>query len=457
MRYTPLTSPGDQLYRSAIIARRFLQRFGGIHMWQRVYLQRLKRDMELWIERGWITPANAQAILASSSGEATVRRIPQVLALLGAVLIGFAAMSFVAANWSEIPKLVKLILLFAALWAAWGAAFMLHRRGHPAFAEAAVVGGLALFGCNIMLIAQIYHIDAGDPGWVMVWSLVAIAAAWSLPSRAALAVGILLAILWSIWSPPALHNPHWAFFAPWALALVLTIRLSWLPGFHLAVLTAWVWAGLNGEPLTANIGSGRGDLAVIYILVALILWLAGMRISARSLRFGKTLENYGVVVAFALIWILQVMPPDSDPSILSTVLTLIGLAVVAGIAWRELGANRLSIRDVAGIAALALGAVLYPFFSVGASAVAWIYAALFIALSVWLVAFGTGRNDRFALNAGFAAFAIEVLYLYFQTLGTLLGTAAFFALGGIILIAGSFAMARIRRRVVASVDEGKTS
>lgn len=426
-------------------------------MWQRVYLQRLKRDMELWIERGWVTPANAQAILASSSGDATIRRIPQMLALLGAVLIGFAAMSFVAANWSEIPKLVKLALLFAALWTAWGAAFLLERRGHPAFAEAAVVAGLALFGGNIMLIAQIYHVDAGAPGWVLLWSVISLAAAWALPSRAALAIGILLAIIWSAWSPPALSHPHWAFFLPWALALILTIRFSWLPGFHLAILTAWVWAGLNAEPLAASIGCGRGDLAVIFVLAALLLWLVGMRVSERSLRFGSVLEGYGIVISFALIWILQAAPAESHAGLFWLVLTLVGLAAIAAIAYRELNAGRLSVRDLVGIGALALGAALYPLFAASAGTVAWVYAALFIALSVWLVAFGTGRNNRFALNAGFVAFAIEVLYLYFQTLGTLLGTAAFFALGGIILIAGSLLMARIRRRVVASVDEGKSS
>lgn len=412
--------------------------------------------MELWIERGWVTPANAQAILASSSGEAATRRIPQILALLGAVLIGFAAMSFVAANWAEIPKLVKLMLLFAALWAAWGAAFILHQRGYPAYAEAAVVGGIALFGGNIMLIAQIYHVDAGAPGWVLLWSLVALAAAWALPSRAALAISVLLTIIWSAWSPPTAHTPHWLFFLPWAAALALAIRLSWLPGLHLALLSAWVWAGLNGEPLASIIGCSRGDLVVIYVLVALALWLFGMRASRRSMRFGAVLEAYGVVVAFALIWILQVLPAESGAGFVWTVLTLIGLAAIGVLAWRELLADRLSLRDLAGIVAFGLGAALYPLFAASAGTVAWVYAALFIALSVWLIAYGTARNNRFAINAGFTVFTIEILYLYFQTLGTLLGTAAFFALGGVILIAGSLLMARIRRRVVAAADEGHT-
>lgn len=428
-------------------------------MWQRVYLQRLKRDIELWIERGWLTPENAQAILAASGGEATTRRIPQILSLLGAVLIGFAAMSFVAANWSELSKLVKLVLLFGAMWGAYGAAFMLDRRNHPAYAQAAIVGGIALFGANIMLIAQIYHVDAGAPGWVLLWSAVALAAAWMLPSRSALAIGILLAILWSAWSPPALlfGQAHWAFFLPWAVALFLTLRMSWLPGFHLSVLTAWVWAALNAEPLTRGLDVGRGDLAVLYILAALVLWLAGMRVSHRSMRFGSVMEGYGLVVAFTLLWVCQAAPADSHVGAVWTIIAIIGLAAAGALAWAESAAGRLAMRDAAGLAAIGLGAALYPLIASSPASVPWIYAALFLALSAWLVAFGTGRRNRFALNAGFAAFAAEVLYLYFETLGTLLGTAAFFALGGVILIAGSFIIARLRRRVVAVADGGAQS
>jgi uncharacterized membrane protein len=425
-------------------------------MWQRVYLLRLKQDIELWIERGWLTPENAQAILAASGGEATTRRIPQILSLLGAVLIGFAAMSFVAANWSELSKLVKLLLLFGAMWAAYGAAFALERRNHPAYAQAAIVGGLALFGANIMLIAQIYHVDAGAPGWVLLWSLVALATAWALPSRPALAIGILLAILWSAWTPPALFfgQAHWAFFLPWAVALFLTLRLSWLPGFHLTVLTAWVWAALNAEPLTLGLGIGRGDLASLYILIALGLWLAGMRVSQRSLRFGTVMEGYGLIVSFTLLWVLQAAAPDSHVGALWTIAALIGLAANGALIRSEMKAGRLATRDAAGLAVIGVGSALYPLIAMSPGAVPWFYAALFLALAAWLVAFGTGRRNRFALNAGFAAFAAEVLYLYFETLGTLLGTAAFFALGGIILIAGSFLIARLRRRVVAVADRG---
>ncbi len=424
-------------------------------MWQRVYLQRLGRDLELWIERGWVTPQNAEAILASARGDATIRRVPQLLALFGAVLIGFAAMSFVAANWGELSKLTKLLLLMAAMWAAYGAAFVLDRRQHPAFAQAAVVGGLALFGANIMLIAQIYHVNSGDPGWILLWCLVALASAWAMPSRPALALSFLLAILWSSLMPPVEGHAHWGFFLPWAVALVLTLRLSWLSGFHLAILTAYVWAALNAEPLAAALGCGRGEIAALYILLSLVLWLASLRVSARSTRFGSAMEAYGLVVSFTLLWVLQAAPPQSETSASWIALVAIGVAVVAGLTFVELRAKRLTLRDVVGFGALALGAAFYSSLAHGSpNAVSWVYAALFIALSIWLVAYGSSRRSAFALNAGFAAFAGEVLYLYFETLGSLLGTAAFFALGGVILIAGAFVLTRIRSRVVKAAGEG---
>jgi len=38
--------------------------------------------------------------------------------------------------------------------------------------------GVILFGSNIMLIAQIYHIDSHFPNGVLMWSLGALLAAW---------------------------------------------------------------------------------------------------------------------------------------------------------------------------------------------------------------------------------------------------------------------------------------
>lgn len=425
-------------------------------MWQRAYLHRLKSDIDLWIERGWVTPASAEAILKSAEERPSPRRMPAILAMLGAVLIGFAVMSFVAANWAEISKLAKLVMIFGAMWAAWIAAIPLERRGHPAFAQAAVLIGLGLFGGGIMLIAQIYHIVTDDPGGVLAWCVASLAAAWLLPSRPALALGILLAVVWTGFTLSLEETtPHWAFWLPWAAAFALSLRLSWLPGFHLALIAGFIWQAIWGPSIAESFRIDPAWLALFYLLEALAIWLAALFVSGRAPRFASAAAAYAIVIAFALFWVWQLNPDRAlgENAILYSPLLLAMLGIVAVLAVLDIARGLLELRHAAGIAVLALASLAYPALdSAAPELVPWVYAALFLALAAWLVSYGAAHEFRFAVNFGFVAFGAEVLYLYFETLNTLLDTALFFALGGVLLIVGALVMERMRRRLVATVE-----
>ncbi|NIJ40192.1 putative membrane protein [Parvibaculum indicum] len=432
-------------------------------MWQRSYLQRLKRDIDLWIERGWVTPANAEAILEEASRTPDTRRTPAILAILGAVLIGFAAMSFVAANWAELSKLTKLALIGTGLVAAYGVAWQTDRRGHPAFAQAALLTGLCLFGAAIMLIAQIYHIQTDDPGGVLAWCIAALAAAAILPSRPALALGMLLAAVWSGFAHSLYPQiPHLGFFLPWLFALALTLRFSWVAGFHLWIVTGYAWLALNAGPIGDWMGVGPAAIAALVVLDAIGLWLAALALRSRLPRFADVAEDYGIVVAFAVFWILHVIPANEAGTVNGL---WIGVALAMALTVLAIGAaalarHRLEARHAVAIGGMSLAALAYPpLMHVMGPAIEWIYSAAFLALSVWLVSYGTSRHSRFLVNGAFAAFAAEVLYLYFATLGTMLDTAAFFLIGGLLLIAGSLFFERLRRRMVkaASEEEGAAS
>jgi len=432
-------------------------------MWQRSYLQRLKRDIDLWIERGWVTPANAEAILAEASHTPETRRTPAVLAILGAVLIGFAAMSFVAANWADLSKLTKLALIGTAMIAAYGTAWETNRREHPAFAQAALLAGLCIFGAAIMLVAQIYHVETDDPGGVLAWCIAALAAAAILPSRPALALAMLLASIWSgfaLWLHPQI--PHLGFFLPWAFALVLVFRFSWVTGFHLWIVTGYAWLALNASAIGDWMGVGPAAIASLVIVDAIGLWLAALALQNRFPRFADVAEDYGITIAFAVFWILHVIPAHeagATNGIWGIAAILLALGALA-IGLSALAQRHLEGRHALGIAAMGLAALIYPLLtqSMG-TAIEWLYSAIFLALAVWLVSYGTTRHSRFLVNGGFAAFAAEVLYLYFATLGTMLDTAAFFLIGGILLIAGSLVFERLRRRMVKAVgsSEGTAS
>ena len=76
-----------------------------------------------------------------------------------------------------------------------------------------------LFGAGIWLVAQIYHIDEHYPNGILIWSLGALALAWSLPS---LAQGFLAVLLVSLWAGVEIFDFRWT--ADWAPVLVTSLR-----------------------------------------------------------------------------------------------------------------------------------------------------------------------------------------------------------------------------------------
>src|SRR5262249_55182343 len=155
------------------------------------YRSFIDRELTRWQDAGWVTSEGAAAIRADLARRRTAPSIATALAVLGAVLLGFAAMSFVAANWAGMSKLARLALLISALWASYGGAAVLFRRGLDGFAHAAVLLGIAVYGASIMLIAQMYHMDGNPPDAVLWWALGALAAGWLLRSNPALAAALV--------------------------------------------------------------------------------------------------------------------------------------------------------------------------------------------------------------------------------------------------------------------------
>ena len=156
-------------------------------MW---YGQKIERDLNRWQAAGWISETGSAAIRADLASRKPPFGAAAILAMLGAVLFGFAIMSFVAANWNVMSKLARLMLLLSTLWACYGGAAYLFRRQLPMFAQAAVLGGVAVYGASIMLISQMYHMEGSPPDAVLLWALGALLAAVLVPSAAALAADI---------------------------------------------------------------------------------------------------------------------------------------------------------------------------------------------------------------------------------------------------------------------------
>jgi uncharacterized membrane protein len=360
------------------------------------YRSRVERDLTRWQSAGWVSEAGATAIRAELAARGSPFGAAGVLAILGAVLFGFAAMSFVAANWNEMSKLARLALLLSALWLSYGGAAWLFARNLAGFANAAVLAGIAVYGGSIMLIAQMYHMDGNPPDAVLFWALGALLAAVLLRSTAALAATFVLLGTWTGMERLVSEWAHWPFLLGWAATAAAAAWLAWRPGLHLAALCLASWL----IPLGFFIANRHAHwiVAAVAVAAALLAAAAGPVID-RRLNASQAIFAYAVGVAYAALFIWQFL--DDGLTAPST---------------------RLSLGEYSALAGSALLALV--------AAMAW----------------AVRTDNRGALWVAYIAFAVDIIALYIRMLGTLINTSLFFLSAAVIVTGLAWLAYRLHQR-----------
>ena len=361
------------------------------------YARRLERDLTRWREAGWVSAEHEALIRRDVESQSRGIELAPVLGILGAVLIAFGAMSFVAAHWDEMAKLLRLAIIFGALFGAYGVAGLLFQRDHPAFAHAAILVGVALFGAGIMLIAQMYHIEGNPPDAVLTWALGALLAGVVLQSNPALALAMLLIGLWTGWEMTETGQVHWPFLIGWGAVTAAILWRGWISGLHLAAIVLTVWVISLGYVLMD--GHAHGLVVAIGLVIAAAGFVGPIFFpSLPSLRDWATPSlAYGGAIVFAGLLALQFVEKASlgQLIVLAIFALILVLAVIGmGLRW-------------------------------GSPALLWL---------------------------GYAGFSIEVLALYFKTVGTLLGSSLFFLSAGAIVIVLAAAAYRLHARTQAGAE-----
>jgi uncharacterized membrane protein len=125
------------------------------------YKARLTKDVDEWVAAGLVPAENRQAILDRVSEE---RRVDAsaALAVIGALLLGAAAIAFVAANWGAIPRLPRFGLIVGLFLAVAGGGGWAARAQRPLLSNTLLAVAALVYAAAIGLTGQIFDI-AGDP------------------------------------------------------------------------------------------------------------------------------------------------------------------------------------------------------------------------------------------------------------------------------------------------------
>jgi len=414
------------------------------------YVRQLRRDLEEWIAKGLVPAASRDAILASA-GAGSRTRLDLIFAVLGVILIGAGAMSFVAANWQEMPKLTRLIVLFGTMWAAYAIAIYFLARMRDVVGQAFLLLGILMFGANIMLVAQTYNINAHFPDGTLMWGLGALAVAAIAPSRAPLAAALALGSLWT-WQEFQYFDAgvHGAFLIYWAACAALAAAFRWRPAVHLTILALLFWLVLNTQGMAKLLDWSDAEIATIYIFPPLAIWGLLQMFDGRGNAFSITGAHYAFFV-FLISYALLQIPDNGGHALASSWLTFaIVTSLIAGAAGlAALLRKSINIVDLLGVGFACVTTVAYVFsVKKGDTSLDALYLAFTLIVILWSLQRGARTEDRFVINLSTVAFGLWVLYAYFEMFSALMDRAVFFTLGGILLILLSLGLEGLRRRLV---------
>lgn len=158
------------------------------------YKERVKADLDRWISAGHVSADKRDAILASIPD---ARRLDAATALawVGGLLLGIAIIAFVAANWDEMPRLVRFALVLTAFAAFAGAGAWAAHRDRALTSNILLTIASLVFGAAIGLTGQIFDITGDPRAASYITGFVAFALALAGRSTGAATIGLVFVAL----------------------------------------------------------------------------------------------------------------------------------------------------------------------------------------------------------------------------------------------------------------------
>ena len=374
---------------------------------------KLKHKIASWVDQGFISPEQAELILAHE-GRSSGSERPWTLygiAGIGVTALVTGVISLVAANWDEIAPWVKLSGYFL-VQAAVGYAFYRNAAKPGVVRETLLTLFAALFLAGIGLVAQLYNLH-GD-GWQAL-------------------------LMWVVITLPAVCLAHsWVLVHLWIATLFLTSVL---------------WAGANPAAGISEFGRACVVATLPLLLIAIALWGEHVRPFNSHLR--RAALGWGIAVVMLvgtpLANVLWHAPTDEfRPHLTYLALPWTALVMAAAGAWYWPQVKRdVRLASVGLLVACGVFATLPLFFGDSSESLGIKVLAAAGFFCTWVLAATTAafahRKRWFDLAS--LVIALRVVIVYFEVFGSLAMTGLGLIFSGIVILAIAFAWHRFRERV----------
>ncbi len=425
--------------------------------------RQIRQEISQWQQEGLITADQADA-LRLRYPEAERREWSRIVPMAaGAVIFGLGVILFFAYNWDGMHRLVKLGFIGLGLVGLHGAGvYCSQLKDSRALSDSLHLAGTMFFGAGIWLVAQIYHIDEHYPNAFLIWSVVALATAWTLPSMSHGLLAVALAFMWGCFE--IFDFSHTQHPASWLVALGAIPLAVWLRSNVLVFFAVAAFVLLHGFSLI-NLDD---DLVFTSMLMLGSAMLAGARLIGAGAKDefqpDMVLRRLGLVVWIVLVFVGTFMRSDFGdmndlPQALWGWVYWSGPILLAVGAWAAVyvkglsGSNPPEQGESATVVAV-MAVLLIVNFSSGAGGLAWVVFNLAF-LAFGAITLSRGLNEvRWGLTAlGTLMLAVFVFARFMDLFDSLLARSAVFVAVGVGLFAVGQMFSRRKQRQQEGVSD----
>jgi uncharacterized membrane protein len=358
------------------------------------------RDIERWVTSGLIDRGTADQLYADLANRPGRFGLGAVLGVLGAVLLGVALLSLVAANWNEIPRLMRVAFILTVIAAGYLGGAWRAGKGDAVFSSVLYVIAAIAFGGGIAIVGQMYHLSGDAASAALVWCLGTLAAAVLLLSGNLAVMGALTGLFYlltvtkdsfiNLARESSWHGDHYYWIVP-LLALGVAAAAQLTQTRVAAHSVVWL---IIGYMITMRLEYNTDYLDYVVGVTGTVSFFALVYFEAivdKVTHLVRALQAYALGIAFTGLASIQFLLPSAN----------IGASIVLGLAILGLAIAALAVR---------------------------------------------GRDHGQVRMLAYAAFAFEVLYLAYETVGSIIGTSLFFFLIGVFVMFLAFLVMRLERR-----------
>jgi uncharacterized membrane protein len=275
----------------------------------------LKQELETWQREDILnseqTAAISQRYDLKQLGKETSNRLIFAIYMLGTSLVGAGMISFVAAHWTAFPAAVKIVLIISLMLACHMSGYWLWQVSGKAIklGHALVVLGTLVFGANIGLLAQIFHIKSHFYNGLFAWALGAIIMAYAIQSvpNAVVAIVVSFAAFWGWtfdWNSTSEINMF--FFYPY-VATVAFLPFAWLQKSKLIAVLSLIAIGLSAMFYSGNITDKFWPVLLASLSIGLLYFGAGLLAEqVKSLGiFATAAKKLGIIFTTFAVYIFS--------------------------------------------------------------------------------------------------------------------------------------------------------